>query len=106
MSKYVIGETDESMIYDCYGVSNHFGNMGFGHYTAFCENPLDKNWYEFDDSSVRQVSKSNLNQTVVTNAAYNLFYRRRDWHQKNMENGIDFEALAIKPDLASLEKTK
>jgi hypothetical protein len=53
MSKYIIGETDESMIYDCYAVSNHFGNMGFGHYTAFAQNPLDNKWYEFDDSSVR-----------------------------------------------------
>ena len=53
MSKYIIGETNESMIYDLYGVSNHFGNMGFGHYTAYAQNPLDKNWYEFDDSHVR-----------------------------------------------------
>jgi ubiquitin C-terminal hydrolase len=62
MSKYIIGnETgDESMIYDCYAVSNHFGNMGFGHYTAYAQNPLDKNWYEFDDSSVRIVNKTNL----------------------------------------------
>ena len=108
MSKYIIGnETkEESMIYDCYAVSNHYGNMGFGHYTAYGQNPLDNNWYEFDDSSVRMVNKSNLQQTIVTNAAYNLFYRRRDWHKKNMENGIDYDALAIKPDLAQIEKTK
>ena len=40
------------MIYDCYAVSNHFGNMGFGHYTAFAKNPLTDKWYEFDDSRV------------------------------------------------------
>ena len=38
MRKYIIGtdaDSDESLIYDCYAVSNHFGNMGFGHYTAY-----------------------------------------------------------------------
>lgn len=56
MSKYVKSVTGESLIYDCYAVSNHFGNMGFGHYTAFCSNPLTKKWYEFDDSRVSTVS--------------------------------------------------
>lgn len=38
MSQYVKGSSTqggESMIYDCYAVSNHYGNMGFGHYTAY-----------------------------------------------------------------------
>jgi hypothetical protein len=51
------------------------------------------------------INKSNLHQSIVTNAAYNLFYRRRDWHKRNMEMGIDYEALAIKPDLALIEKS-
>jgi ubiquitin carboxyl-terminal hydrolase 4/11/15 len=54
--------------------------MGFGHYTAFAMNPYDKKWYEFDDSSVTMINSDNLKQNIVTNAAYNLFYRRRDWH--------------------------
>lgn len=41
------------MIYDCYAVSNHFGNMGFGHYTAFAKSSRDDKWYEFDDSRVQ-----------------------------------------------------
>lgn len=56
MSKYIISKkpdgTTESLIYDCYAVSNHFGNMGFGHYTAYARNPITSNWYEFDDSRV------------------------------------------------------
>jgi ubiquitin carboxyl-terminal hydrolase 4/11/15 len=53
MSLYVNGSHEgESLIYDCYAVSNHFGNMGFGHYTAFAKNPLTNKWYEFDDSRV------------------------------------------------------
>lgn len=82
MSKYIVGGGEgEKLIYDCYAISNHFGNMGFGHYTAFAQNPLNKKWYEYDDSNVREISKTNLERTVVTNAAYNLFFRRRDWHE-------------------------
>ena len=90
MSKYVTAKDGKSMIYDCYGISNHFGGMGGGHYTAYAINPLDKEWYEFDDSSVSKVDP----QRVVTSAAYNLFFRRRDWHQENLDKGVDFQKLA------------
>ena len=55
MSKYVYGDQAKekgSLIYDCYAVSNHFGQMGFGHYTAYAKNPLMDKWFEFDDSRV------------------------------------------------------
>jgi len=71
-------------------VSNHFGNMGFGHYTAYARNPINGKWYEFDDSRVSEVSPASIKKTVVTNSAYNLFYRRRDWHEENLKNGVDF----------------
>ena len=73
----------------------NFGGMGGGHYTAYAQNPLDKEWYEFDDSSVSKVDKNQ----VVTRAAYNLFFRRRDWHEKNLKEGVDFEKLAQRPDM-------
>jgi ubiquitin C-terminal hydrolase len=109
LSKYVLGSGTKStepvpMIYDCYAVSNHFGNMGFGHYTAFAKNPLTGKWYEFDDSRVSGIKDSNLKSTVVTSAAYNLFYRRRDWHEKNMAEGVNFDKLAIKPDMDLVNK--
>ena len=37
-------------VYDLYAVSNHYGTMNGGHYTAMCQNPVNKLWYEFDDS--------------------------------------------------------
>mmetsp|Transcript_13296 Transcript_13296/g.22576 ORF Transcript_13296/g.22576 Transcript_13296/m.22576 type:complete len:204 (-) Transcript_13296:215-826(-) len=53
MSKHLIGQNGEgNLIYDLYAVSNHFGNMGFGHYTAYAKNPFTNKWYEFDDGSV------------------------------------------------------
>ena len=56
LSKYTKCEqTGVNMISDCYAVANHFGNMGFGHYTAFARSPNDDQWYEFDDSRVSQL---------------------------------------------------
>ncbi len=65
---------DVKPIYDLYAVSNHYGNTGFGHYTAFALNQKTKKWYQFDDSSVTPVDKSQ----VCSTAAYVLFYKRRD----------------------------
>ena len=45
MGKYMPGyklQEGESLMYDCYAVSNHYGSMGFGHYTAYSKNPLLK----------------------------------------------------------------
>ena len=44
------------MTYDLAGVVNHYGNLGAGHYTAFCKNSEDNNWYEFNDSLVNKVN--------------------------------------------------
>ncbi|TPX51593.1 hypothetical protein SeLEV6574_g00210 [Synchytrium endobioticum] len=64
---------DDRLIYDLIGVSNHYGGMGGGHYTAYAKNPIDGQWYHFDDSSVSKTSEDN----VVTTAAYLVFYQRR-----------------------------
>ena len=49
-------KNSENLIYDCFGISNHFGSVGFGHYTAYAKNPIDNTWYNFDDSSVSPVN--------------------------------------------------
>ena len=64
----------EPVLYDCYGVSNHFGSLNGGHYTANCKNPISGKWHNYNDSSVSKASPSQ----VVTPAAYLLWYRRRD----------------------------
>lgn len=66
LTEQVIGpQKNEKLIYDCYAVSNHYGNMGFGHYTAYCKNPLNNKWYEFDDSRVSEIEASKVEDTVV-----------------------------------------
>jgi len=72
MSSYVRAGQGEC-VYDLYAVSNHFGSLNGGHYTAFAQNPYYKRWFNFDDTDVERVSESD----VVTKAAYVLFYKKR-----------------------------
>ncbi|GMH76981.1 hypothetical protein TL16_g07255 [Triparma laevis f. inornata] len=60
-------------IYDCYAVSNHFGGLGGGHYTAYALN--GGSWCDFDDS---RVTKDIDPSKVVSSAAYCLYYKLRD----------------------------
>ena len=79
------------LIYDLYAVSNHYGSLGGGHYTAFCKNPIADYWFEFDDSQVNKVgaTAADVQATVVNKAAYVLFYRRRKQPSWNRIDLID-----------------
>lgn len=68
------GAVSSDNIYDLYAVCNHTGNMNSGHYTAFCRNHRDDQWYSYNDTQVNPISESE----VVTNSAYMLFYSRRN----------------------------
>ncbi|KAM3864214.1 ubiquitin carboxyl-terminal hydrolase 43 [Diretmus argenteus] len=61
-------------LYDLYAVCNHHGGMHGGHYTAFCRNSVDGQWYSYDDSSAEPVPDGE----VCTRGAYILFYQRRN----------------------------
>jgi len=65
---------EEKPIYDCYAVSNHYGGLCGGHYTAYALND-DGTWGHYDDS---RVSADVDVKEVVSSAAYVLYYRRRD----------------------------
>ncbi|XP_067636782.1 ubiquitin carboxyl-terminal hydrolase 8 isoform X2 [Eurosta solidaginis] len=56
--------------YQLYGVSNHYGSMESGHYTAFCKSGNYGRWFKFDDQVVTPLDTSN----VVSSGAYILFY--------------------------------
>jgi ubiquitin carboxyl-terminal hydrolase 4/11 len=57
MRKHVITLKDEPepVLYDLYAVSNHFGSLNGGHYTATCLNEATGKWYYFNDSSASPV---------------------------------------------------
>ena len=70
MSSYVIGGAKPSQPYSLYAISNHYGNIAGGHYTAYCLNPFKNKFYCFDDHEVRTVESN----AIMSSAAYLLFY--------------------------------
>ncbi|XP_035469936.2 ubiquitin carboxyl-terminal hydrolase 15-like isoform X4 [Scophthalmus maximus] len=74
MSEFLINPNAGPCRYDLIAVSNHYGGMGGGHYTAYANNKDDGKWYNFDDSSA---SPANEDQ-IVSKAGYVLFYQRQD----------------------------
>ena len=68
LSPYVVGPEKSKAKYDLFAVSQHYGSMSGGHYTAVCRN--ENSWFKFDDESVYKETE------VVTNSAYLLFYKR------------------------------
>ena len=89
MTRYMSNEsTSQICKYGLVSVIMHHGNaggrsflihqlpliyhlVGYGHYTSYCRNPTDLNWYEYDDKFVRQVDE----EDVINAQAYVLFYK-------------------------------
>uniref|UniRef100_A0A8D3BUR2 Ubiquitin carboxyl-terminal hydrolase n=1 Tax=Scophthalmus maximus TaxID=52904 RepID=A0A8D3BUR2_SCOMX len=67
MSEFLINPNAGPCRYDLIAVSNHYGGMGGGHYTAYANNKDDGKWYNFDDSSA---SPANEDQIVVSVLLY------------------------------------
>ncbi|XP_063041794.1 ubiquitin carboxyl-terminal hydrolase 31 isoform X2 [Engraulis encrasicolus] len=67
------GHNPNDYLYDLYAVCNHHGNMHGGHYTAYCKNSIDGQWYCFDDTEVQPIA----DEDVCQQTAYILFYQRR-----------------------------
>ncbi|CEO95488.1 USP domain-containing protein [Plasmodiophora brassicae] len=59
-------------VYDLVAVSNHYGNISGGHYTAFGK-VAPNAWAEFNDSRASTITLS----SVKSPAAYVLFFKRR-----------------------------
>ena len=74
LRKYNLGTWEEPPIYDLFAVTNHYGSLGGGHYTAYAKNPVKNQWFDFNDSSVSRQDQDE----IATAAAYLLFYRRRE----------------------------
>jgi ubiquitin C-terminal hydrolase len=89
-------------LYDLFAVSNHYGGLGGGHYTAHCRMPDDGKWYSFDDSHVQEVPE----EAVKSSAAYLLFYRRRgaDSESNTEGDGEGLEKIIAAAAMRSNEK--
>lgn len=64
----------KSILYDLIAVSNHYGSLGGGHYTAYAKNSETNRWYYFNDSSVSEAEEKD----VVSKQAYVLYYLKRN----------------------------
>jgi ubiquitin C-terminal hydrolase len=74
LSSYIADKSKQpSSHYRLYAISNHYGNMGGGHYTASIYHEEGKGWYKFDDDCVTPIGEN----SIKTPAAYVLFYRRQ-----------------------------
>ncbi|PUZ44790.1 hypothetical protein GQ55_8G152100 [Panicum hallii var. hallii] len=73
LTNYIANKkSSERQMYELYAVSNHYGSMASGHYTAHIKLVDENRWYNFDDSHVAAIDEDE----VKTAAAYVLFYRR------------------------------
>ncbi|XP_069844479.1 ubiquitin carboxyl-terminal hydrolase 8 isoform X2 [Dipodomys merriami] len=70
LSQYVIGPKNSLKKYNLFSVSNHYGGLDGGHYTAYCKNAARQRWFKFDDHEVSDISVG----AVRSSAAYILFY--------------------------------
>lgn len=68
MRNYTPNKYQPHTVYDLCGVSNHYGTLEGGHYTAYCKNGAK--WYKFDDQDVNEISRDE----VKSANAYILFY--------------------------------
>ena len=64
---------NDDINYKLIAVSSHIGRSGnSGHYIAYCKDPSDDSWYEFNDS---YISKANL-EDVKKYSPYFLIYKQ------------------------------
>ncbi|XP_041706148.2 LOW QUALITY PROTEIN: ubiquitin carboxyl-terminal hydrolase 8-like [Coregonus clupeaformis] len=70
LTQYVIGPKQRLKKYNLFAVSNHYGGLDYGYYTAFCKNTIKHQWYQFQDKDVSDISTS----SVKSSAACILFY--------------------------------
>ena len=59
MSNYVV-DPKSTLRYNLHAVSNHYGTIHSGHYTAFAKTVYDKKWYKFDDQYVTEMSPNGV----------------------------------------------
>ncbi|KYN02885.1 PREDICTED: ubiquitin carboxyl-terminal hydrolase 8-like [Cyphomyrmex costatus] len=71
-TKAIMSNNIRNYNYTLYAISNHYGTMDGGHYTAFCKNSTQNKWYKYDDQTVTEVSPSQVKSQNTS--AYLLFY--------------------------------
>lgn len=74
LSDYCLGYDKHKQKFDLFGICNHSGGSGGGHYYSYCKTADSNEWYNFNDT---HVSKMNDESQLITSEAYVLFYRKQ-----------------------------
>ncbi|XP_062165980.1 ubiquitin carboxyl-terminal hydrolase 5 isoform X2 [Alnus glutinosa] len=84
LTTYVANKNNSRrQLYELYALTNHYGGMGGGHYTAHIKLLDENRWYNFDDNHISHINE----EEVKTGAAYVLFYRRVKTDDASASNG-------------------
>ncbi|XP_022875158.1 ubiquitin carboxyl-terminal hydrolase 5-like isoform X2 [Olea europaea var. sylvestris] len=83
VTSYIANKNTPHQIYELYALTNHYGGMGSGHYTAHIKLLNENRWYNFDDSHISVINEDD----VKSAAAYVLFYRRVHSDKSSASNG-------------------
>jgi len=77
LGEYIVGPEKNNINtkYDLYGIIQHFGSLKEGKYSAICKK--DNNWTTYNDSILSHC------ENPITKNAYILFYKRKDFEEKN-----------------------
>lgn len=73
LSDYASCYRNKEHKYELFGICNHMGGIGGGHYTSFVKSGEDGVWRYFNDTQVGRITNT---ESMVTPMAYGLFYRK------------------------------
>ena len=82
-----IKNSENNFLYDLFAVVNHNGSISSGHYTTYCLNE-DEKWLFFDDDKTFLLNKD-IEEEIVSNKAYILFYKRQRFRPSNILHSRD-----------------
>jgi ubiquitin C-terminal hydrolase len=68
--------------YTLFGICVHHGGSTGGHYTAYCRDIYNSEWYHYNDTSVSQVRGDVLENPDVKKNAVLLFYSKQIWEPR------------------------
>lgn len=77
MKDYMSEHVSDDCVYDLYAVIHQSGSLGGGHYIAYTKNLINGYWYKYNDQNVKRVKPEDLEEKLVSNQAYVLFYEKR-----------------------------
>ena len=82
--KYVVEENSKKdSLYNLCAISQHYGSLSSGHYTALCKN--EEEWYTFDDEKITKISIENH---IESKSAYILIFRKKSLSKSKNKSDV------------------